>query len=68
MTRRKTNYSVIPLISSGFPDKLCKAPDVYQKDSHYSDGLGRRNHRIEGRDGGKAKKDRERTEREMNRD
>ena len=30
-TRRKTNYSVIPLISSGFTDKLCKAPDVYQR-------------------------------------
>lgn len=65
MTRRKTNYSVILLISSGFPDKLCKAPDVYQKDSHYSDGTGGRDHRIEGKDGGKVKKDRR--EQEMNR-
>lgn len=55
---------MIPLISSGFADKLCKATDVYQR--IHTTLMGRvggtrgereRREKIEGRRGGKEKRD-----------
>lgn len=42
---------MIPLISSGFTDKLCEASDVYQRIRATPDGPGGRDRRREGREG-----------------